>query len=125
MIDLKGYRGFCLERGDCSPEANNIKIICMVKDIPIISTNSKDKCPIDYVPSGSVEFCLRFLGRNITPEYYPDWCKHLLYRNVWKGNKWLKKRVFVKPADKFKRFNGFLSNGDIKVKRNHPTIFLM
>lgn len=86
MIDLKDHRGFCLEREDCSPEANNIKIYCMVKDVPIININSKDKFPIDYIPSGSVEYCLRSLGSNIIPDYYPAWCKHLLYRNVWKGD---------------------------------------
>ena len=123
MIDLKGYKGFCLTIDNHSPEANNIKIYCMIKDIPVIHVKESEKCPSNYIPSGSVEWVLYSLGKNIVPDYYPDWCKHLLYRNVWKGDKWLQKRVFVKPADRHKRFNGFITNGTFKGKKKPPFYF--
>lgn len=122
MMDLKGYEGFCLTIDDHSPEANNIKIYCMIKDIPIIRVKESEKCPSNYIPSGSVEWVLHSLGKNIVPDYYPDWCKHLLYRNVWKGDKWLQKRVFVMTL-KMKDIDNIKKEG-IKMKKKESLKFL-
>ena len=120
MINLKGFRGFCIVNTDKSPEANQISMYCLTKDIPLLKVSLKEKCPTDYIPSGSVEWCTNSLGYIPIPNYYPDWCAHLLYRNVWKSNEWEFKRVFCKPADKHKRFTGFKTFGTYKKKKKPP-----
>ena len=73
------------------------------------------------MPSGSVEWCLKSLGKNIIPNYYPEWLSNHLYRKVWKEDKWpLGKKVFIKPADKYKRFTGFETTGTYKKKKKPP-----
>jgi len=123
MIDLKGYSGFCLTTEDHSPEANNISMYCMMKDISVVRVKESYSCLHNLIPSGSVDWCLKSLGKHITPNYYPQWCKHLLYRNVWKGDKWLLQKVFVKPADRHKRFTGFITNGTYSKKKKPPFWF--
>jgi transposase-like protein len=120
MFDLKDYEGFCIEQQDHSPEANAISLYCLVKDIKLLKIKSNEICPSNYVPSGSVDFCIKSLGKNIIPDYYPDWCKSLLFRNVWKENKWLLRKVFIKPADIHKRFTGFITTGTYKKKKKPP-----
>lgn len=55
------------------------------------------------------------------PDYYPKWLTSYLYRKVWKDDKWvLGKRFFVKPADKYKRFTGFVTYGTYAKKKKPP-----
>lgn len=117
-INLKGYKGFALMIGDTSLEASRLSIYCMVKDVKLIRVPKKEKCSNDYIPCGSVEWCLQSLGEEIIPDYYPAWGKQYLYRKVWREDKWiLGKKLFVKPADKYKRFTGFVTTGTYKKKK--------
>lgn len=55
------------------------------------------------VPVGSVEW----VAPNITPNYYPEYLNDYLYRSVWYESEYPKNNnIFVKPADKYKRFDG-------------------
>jgi hypothetical protein len=121
-VSSQGYSGFCIDRLDFSPEASNISVYCLVKDIELLKIKADETSPLGYIPSGSVEFCSRALGRNITPDYYPEWCKSILYRKVWRSDKWSFEKVFVKPADSYKRFTGYV-NQDIPMRKEDPPIW--
>jgi hypothetical protein len=74
--------------------------------------SKKEKIPSDYVPSGSVEWCEFQLGKTIIPDYYPDWLSDYFGRKIWKQDKWpLGQKVFIKPADRHKRFIGHITTG--------------
>jgi len=55
------------------------------------------------------------------PRLLPDFLLPYLYRKIWKAEKWpLGRRVFIKPADKYKRFTGFITNGGYRKKKKPP-----
>lgn len=122
-INLKGYNGFALMSGDTSLEASRLSIYCMMNRIKLVIAQ-KNKCPDDCIPCGSVEWCLQILGRKVTPDYYPLWAEQYLHRKVWRENKWiLGRKLFVKPADKYKRFTGFVTTGSYKAKKRGSLIW--
>ena len=60
---------------------------------------------------------------HILPDYYPDFMSGYLNRKVYKTDKWpLGQTVFIKPADNYKRFNGFITNGGYHGKKRPPYI---
>lgn len=121
MINLKGYIGFALMRGDRSIEASKLELYCSLNNIPVIRVDKDISCSDEYIPCGSVDWCLTCLGKEIIPDYYPDWLSGFLYRKVWKADRWpLGKKVFIKPADKYKRFTGFATTGTYKKKKKPP-----
>lgn len=71
-----------------------------------------------YLPVGSVEWVegilLNVFGISIIPDYYPDFLNEFLYRNVWYSDKNPKSECFVKPADRYKRFNGQIFNESLE-----------
>lgn len=124
MINLKGYTGFALIKADSSLEAQRLSLFCLTKDIPLIRVDMKSKCPDNYTPSGSVEWCLNSLSYSVTPDYYPEWLSDYLFRKVWREDKWiLGQKLFVKPADTYKRFTGFVTTGTYKKKKKPPLIW--
>lgn len=121
MIDLKNFKGFQLQKGDNSPESKQIHFYCLMNDIEIKRFSCKENLPKDYVPSGSVEYCERVLGYRPKPDYYPEWLNKHLYRKVWQSREWiLGERYFIKPADRHKRFNGFITQGTYSKKKKPP-----
>lgn len=122
MINLKGYKGFALLKKDNSKEAQAVMITCALQKIPYIRVNLKDKVPSEYVPSGSIEWVESILGYHPTPDYYPSFLKQYLYREVWKADKWpFDKKVFIKPAYCYKRFNGCITiPGSYRGKKKGP-----
>ena len=121
MINLKGHTGFALMKGDRSIEASKLELYCSLTNIPIIHVDKKTACPDEYVPCGSVEWCLLCLGKEVIPNYYPEWLNEFLYRKVWQADKWpLGKKCFIKPSDKYKRFTGFVTTGTYKKKKKPP-----
>jgi len=120
-VNLYSYKGFALITQNKSLEAGRLILLCSIKNISLIKINKKEKCPDDYIPCGSVEWCINSLGFNITPDYYPEWAKDFLHRKVWKSSEWLLgKKLFVKPADRYKRFTGFVTDGYYKGKKKPP-----
>lgn len=120
MLDLKGYTGFALMKGDNSLEAQRLSLYCLLNKVLLIRLDKKSRVPELYVPCGSVEWCLQSLDMEVTPDYYPDWLSNRLYRKVWKEDKWPLKKVFIKPSDKYKRFSGFCTTGTYKKKKKPP-----
>jgi len=124
MLDLKDYQGFALLHGDTSLEASRLYMFCSLQNIPCIYIYKENILPDIYVPCGSVEWCEQILGKHVVPDYYPEWLKDFLYRKVWREDKWiLEKRLFVKPADRYKRFTGFITTGTYKKKKRGQLIW--
>ena len=120
-MNLKGYKGIVLQFYDNTPEAKQIQGYSFLNDFPIIRIQKKQEFPIEYVPSGCVEWCLKLLNKPVIPDYYPSWLQNHLYRDVWKTDKWpLGKKVFIKPADKHKRFDGKITKGTWSGKKKGP-----
>jgi len=128
MIDLKGFKGVAFLRNTASSipprETTRVYFYCIVHDIPFLFLNGDTICPEDYVPCGTVEWCIASLNHNVTPDYYPDWCSNYLYRQVWESDTWITgKKLFVKPADRYKRFTGFITSGKNSDKKEGPFIW--
>jgi hypothetical protein len=116
--------GFIVERDYKSPEDEAIRFYCDKHGIDLMEVQySKKLTPTileGYVPCGSIPWMAQILG-NITPDYYPEYLKDYLNRKVWETDKWpLGKKVFIKPADAHKRFNGFITYGTYRKKKRGP-----
>jgi hypothetical protein len=121
-MNLYDYKGLALLK-DSSPETIKTKLHCMVHDIPYKMYLKNQTIDLDFVPvGGSVEWCQKQLGYNVVPDYYPSWLDNYISRDIWYADKWdfLKKRIFIKPADKYKRFTGFVTTGTYSKKRKPP-----
>ena len=103
-------------------EENAIIIYCILNKIPYKLCNRPEDRPLDYIPCGNVDWCEKFLPyEKKIPDYYPEFLKDHLFRNVWKTDTWpLGKKVFIKPADKHKRFTGFCTTGGYRKKKKGP-----
>jgi hypothetical protein len=100
-----------LQHTDNSIEASKLSLYCSLKNIPIVRIKENTPFLGEYTPCGSVEWCQSLLNKTIIPDYYPEWLRKYLYRNVWKSNEWIfGKKLFVKPADRYKRFDGYTTD---------------
>jgi len=104
-------------------ETKALGFYCVMNRIPFKKVNNKkNKYNIEeYIPVGTIEWFLYQTGWNATPDYYPDFMKSYLGRKVWKQDKWpVGEKVFIKPADRAKRFNGRITDGSYKGKKKGP-----
>lgn len=121
MIEMYDYSGFALQKGVNGKEELAISHFCIMEKIPFKCFNNKNQVPEKFIPVGSVEWCSSFIKKEITPDYYPEFLNNFLFRKVYKTNEWpLGKKIFIKPADKYKRFTGFVTNGGYKGKKRPP-----
>lgn len=118
---LKNYKGIALTKFDTSVEASKVSLYATINNIDVLRVDKQLPCPKEYIPCGSVKWCLQSLKKTVTPNYYPEWLNKYLYRNVWKSDEWiLGRKLFVKPADKYKRFTGFKTFGTYSKKKKPP-----
>ena len=119
MIPLKP---FAIQYSDhTSKEASAIIQYCIMERHPYKMVKETKSIHENFIPVGSVEFCIEYLGVKVTPDYYPDFLKEHLHREVYRTSEWpLNKKVFIKPSDKYKRFNGFITNGGYRKKKKPP-----
>lgn len=112
---------FALQKGDHSQEAVAVHQTATLEGHKIQYFQSPKDVPADFIPCGSVEWCLSILGVDVVPDYYPNFLADHLHRKIWKSDDWpLGERIFIKPADKYKRFNGFVTNKGYKGKKRGP-----
>lgn len=117
-MNLGPFEGFALVKTDTSLEASRLSAYCLCHDIPVIRIGSDKICPDTHVPCGSVEWCSRSFARPVVPDYYPEWANGHLHRKVYRSDTWiLGKQLFVKPADRYKRFTGFVTSGYYRKKK--------
>lgn len=105
----------------CSREGVAVHSECVLNKWPVkICNNPFDVLP-DSTPCGTVEWCLKVLGKNVEPDYYPSFLSNYLNRKVWRTSEWpVGKCIFIKPSDRYKRFTGFVTNGGYKKKQKGP-----
>lgn len=94
-----------------------VSTTCSLNKIPKRFVENADDVLSDEIPVGSVEFVEKVIDVRFQPDYYPDFAKSILSRAVWVRDIPSPFRCFVKPADKYKRFDAFIREGDIK---DHP-----
>lgn len=68
----------------------------------------------NQIPIGTVEYVEQLLGENIKPDYFPAFLKKYVSRYVWETNEPITPIgcYFIKPADRYKRFDGHIINKD-------------
>ena len=122
---MKNVEGFIVQKGYAGKEEMAIAIYCTMNNLKFqkvqYSKKKSIEIPLNYIPCGSIPWMYSVIGQEVKPDYYPDFLKDYLNREVWKTDKWpLNKRVFIKPSDKHKRFTGFVTYGTYKKKKKGP-----
>ena len=113
---------FAIQKEEASSrEGIAVHQTCILEKWQVVIVRDPKDVPPGYTPSGTVEWVLAVLGKKVVPDYYPDFLQPYLCRKVWKTDEWpLGSKVFIKPADKYKRFTGFVTNGGYSKKKKSP-----
>jgi hypothetical protein len=102
--------GLAIQVGDNGREIQALCAWATLNQVPRRSFHRVSQIPPGWIAAGSVEWVTAALGISVIPDYYPDFLSPWFHRRVWKCEKWpLGQRVFVKPADRYKRFTGFVN----------------
>jgi len=89
--------------------------------IPCRKFVKPSEVPPNWIPVGTVDWFLNSTNWNVEADNYPEFLSSWLKRKVWKTNDWpLGQKVFIKPSDKLKRFNGRVTDGSYKGKKKGP-----
>jgi hypothetical protein len=97
------------------------KAIVLYASLHRIPCSRAQAVPEGYIPVGTVEWFLKVTGWKIKPETFPSFLSFWVKRKVWETDEWpLGQRVFIKPLDKYKRFNGRLTDGSYRGKKKPP-----
>jgi hypothetical protein len=122
---------FALEKYDDFFENTVVKHHSLMNDIPIRRYETTDRVKKfeaenpdeEYIVIGSIGWIESYLGFQPKPDYYPEFLSEWFGREIWETDKWpLNQRVFIKPSDKYKRFNGLITNGGYRGKKKPPYI---
>lgn len=120
-MNWKDYcKGFAIQKHPCDWEQKSLIMASCLEQIPYRMYSNPKDVPLDFVPTGNIPWISKIIGKTITPNYYPDFLKSWVKRKVWYSEKWPLERVFIKPADKHKRFNGFITTGRYNGKKRGP-----
>jgi hypothetical protein len=114
---------YALKRGSNSDKESKTLALfsAMNRTIKLEYFNYPKEVSQNYIPVGTIDWVTSILGYIPIPDYYPNFLRHLLFRNIWKSNKWpIKKGIFVKPYDKPKRFQHIITTGTYKGKKKGP-----
>lgn len=123
MLDIKGFAVQANQvRSNADKEQTAILTYCVLNKTPYKLCNRKEDRPEGYIPCGTVEWCEFFLpDEKKTPDYYPEFLKDHLHRKIWKTDSWpMEKGIFIKPADRHKRYTGFVTIGGYRKKKRGP-----
>ncbi len=122
-MDIKGFAIQLAQMSQFNTkEETSVITYCILRKIPYKFCKKPDDRPEGFIPVGKVEWCDAFLPREKSvPEYYPEFLKDHLFRKVWKTDTWpMTRGIFVKPADRHKRFTGFVTFGGYRKKKRGP-----
>jgi len=114
---------FALKRGTYSDVETKALAIhaALTREIELHYFNRAIDVPEDYIPQGDIGWVTSVLGFVPRPDHYPPFLLHLLYRKIWKAEKWpMEKGIFIKPYDKPKRFSARITTGTYKGKKKGP-----
>ena len=124
-MNWKEYcKGFAIQKtlDGCDWEGKSLIFFACKENIPYKLISNINQIPDGYIPSGSVNWVESILGRHIKPDYFPKFLKELVKRKIWYSEKWPLEKVFIKPATKYKKFNGFITTGTYRGKKRGPFI---
>ncbi len=113
--------GFALDYSKTSEiEEKAIALYASMNHIPC-KRFKKDEVPQGYIPVGNIDWFLGVTGWKIKPNYFPDFLRSYVKRNIWETDKWpLGQKVFIKPADRAKRFSARITTGTYRGKKKGP-----
>ncbi len=119
-----GYKGFMVHKEYSRDyEAQVILTSCSINNFPFRLIRDAKDYDANWIPVGNIKFIQDIIGKIVTPDYYPEFFSKYIQRRIWRPEKWpLDDKVFIKPADEYKRFNGFVTNGGYKGKKRGPYI---
>jgi hypothetical protein len=107
--------------GDGGKDVSALTIWSTLERFPRAFYRKPADIPEGWLPVGNVDWLQGAFGRKITPDYYPGWLATILHRKIWQQDTWpLGHRIFVKPADSYKRFTGFVTTGTWKGRKKGP-----
>jgi len=113
--------GFACRRGDNRHEVQALFYHAIMERIPRQAFASPRGVPKGWVPVGNVAWVEGVLGRRFTPDYAPAFLQSWLRRKTWTQEHWpTTLPVFLKPADRYKRFNGVVVGEESKLRRHGP-----
>ncbi len=106
---------------DNSKEAQALTFYNVMDKVGLQKYRKPEDVPKDAIPAGSVEWVSKVMGWNIIPDYYPEFLRSYLHRAVWRTDRWpMEKDIFIKPADKHKRFTGKVTTGGMHGRKKGP-----
>lgn len=114
---------FALKKGTHSDTETKALAIhaALTREIELHYFDRADQVPEDYIPQGTIEWVTSVLGYTPRPDHYPPFLAHLLFRKIWKEEKWpMEEGIFIKPYDKPKRFSARVTTGSYKGKKKGP-----
>ncbi|MCK9576948.1 MAG: ATP-grasp domain-containing protein [Clostridia bacterium] len=128
MTTKMRINGFAVDKTHIDTEEKCVHLYAMKHHIPYKYFGNYKDVPDGWLPVGTIEWFLKCTGLDIkasgnNPDYadnYPSFLKPYLNRNLFISDKWPDYKVFIKPADKLKRFNGFVTDGTYKHKKKPP-----
>jgi hypothetical protein len=115
-------KGFIIQKSTLDWEGKCLAIVAALNKIPCKFVNNIDKVENGWIPSGNVPWVSSLLGKTITPDYFPEFLKGWVTRKIWREEKWPLYKTFIKPADRHKRFTGFITSGTYSGKKKGPFI---
>lgn len=121
-MNWKDYcKGFAIQQTRNDWEGKSLSFVAALEKIPTRLINNPKMVEDGWVPSGTVPWVTSVLGRPIVPDYFPEFLKKdWVKRKVWYQEKWPLYRTFIKPADRHKRFTGFITSGRWSGKKRGP-----
>ena len=121
MLNVKGFAIQSFQK-NMDKEETAVVTYAILNDIPYKLCHRFEDVPEGYIPCGKVEWCEHFLPKERTiPNYFPDFLQDRLCRKVWQTDKWpLGQKVFIKPADRHKRYDGRITTGTYSKKKRGP-----
>lgn len=102
---------FALKRGTSNKESKALHYASIINPsiYGLFYFNVHGDIPEDYIPFGTIDWVLSYFKKSPLPNYYPEFLSSIFNRKIWKQESWpltLNESVFIKPADKPKRYNG-------------------
>jgi hypothetical protein len=122
-MNWKNYcKGFAVQKTHCDWEGKCLAIVGALEQIPCKLVHTPKEVEEGWIPSGTVPWVTSILGKEVKPDYFPIFLKNWVSRKIWTEEKWPLSKIFIKPADRHKRFTGFITSGKWRGKKKGPFV---
>lgn len=123
MINLHNYKGFQIFNNSfSSQEIGKLKLCSFKYDFPVLNISGIKYYNEEYIPLAGTDIMPLIFKYEPKPDYYPDFLSEYLKRKIYFKNEKIPKNEewFIKPADKYKRFTGFIKKKFKFCKKKPP-----